>query len=85
MYLFCCSYIHTLPQTLGNVYDELMQPLPASLEAILSPDNSFDQSVFSKSLMEADLDKSEATPLSQPPSTSEVVPKSNDLSINKAR
>lgn len=79
------NYIHTLPQTLGNVYDELMQPLPAALEAILSPDNSFDQSVFSKSQMEAELDKSEATPLSQPPSTSEVAPKSNDLSINKAR
>lgn len=82
---FYCSYIHTLPQTLGNVYDELMQPLPSALEAILSPDNSADQSVFSKSLMEAELEKSVATPSSQPPSMSGLAPNSNDLTTNRAR
>lgn len=62
-----------------------MQPLPSALEAILSPDNSADQSVFSKSLMEAELEKSVATPSSQPPSTSGLAPNSNDLTTNRAR
>ncbi|XP_061173401.1 treslin-like [Saccostrea echinata] len=79
------NYIHTLPQTLGNVYDELMQPLPVALEAILSPDNSADQSVFSKSVMEAELDKSIEPSSSQPPSISEVLPKSNDAPVSKTR
>ncbi|KAJ8304455.1 hypothetical protein KUTeg_018038 [Tegillarca granosa] len=44
------SYIHTLPQTLGNIYDELMQPLPELLESMLSPDNrSMNQSVLNQS------------------------------------
>ncbi|XP_062594870.1 treslin-like [Saccostrea cucullata] len=80
------NYIHTLPQTLGNVYDELMQPLPVALEAILSPDNSADQSVFSKSALEAEqLDKSAAPSSSQPPSISEELPKSNDVPVSKTR
>ncbi|KAL3865702.1 hypothetical protein ACJMK2_043064, partial [Sinanodonta woodiana] len=45
------KYCHTLPKTLTNIYDELMQPLPTPLADILSPISSADQSVFSKSFL----------------------------------
>ncbi|KAL4228259.1 hypothetical protein ACF0H5_013692 [Mactra antiquata] len=45
------NYIHSIPQTLGNLYDELMQPLPEELSNILSPDSiSPQRSVFNESL-----------------------------------
>lgn len=50
---------------LGSIYDELMQPYPAELESILSPDQSAgDSSVFNQSLQSCGGDVS----LSQPPS-----------------
>ncbi|XP_069136972.1 treslin-like [Argopecten irradians] len=66
-------YVHTLPHTLGRIYDDLMQPLPSELEAILSPNNSADQSVFSQSLLKSDNPGSNMsgltdTSISQPPS-----------------
>lgn len=40
-----------MPQMLGSIYDELMQPYPADLEAVLSPDESAgDSSVFNQSM-----------------------------------
>ncbi|XP_060062570.1 treslin-like [Ylistrum balloti] len=66
-------YVHTLPHILGRIYDELMQPLPSVLEAILSPNHSADQSVFSHSLLKSDNPGSNQSSLndsnlSQPPS-----------------
>ncbi|CAG2246077.1 unnamed protein product [Mytilus edulis] len=59
------NFIHNLPQMLGSIYDELMQPYPAELESILSPDQSAgDSSVFNQSLQSCGGDVS----LSQPPS-----------------
>ena len=46
--------MHMLPQTLGNIYDELMQPLPEVLESILSPDRSGSESVMTRSMLSLD-------------------------------
>ena len=47
--------MHTIPKTLTNIYDELMQPLPDALSNILSPNNSSaDQSVFNISQISYD-------------------------------
>ncbi|XP_045215770.2 treslin-like [Mercenaria mercenaria] len=49
------SYMHTIPRTLGNIYDELMQPLPESLANILSPEEmSANQSGVNESLISDD-------------------------------
>ncbi|XP_033750089.1 uncharacterized protein LOC117334521 [Pecten maximus] len=66
-------YVHSLPHVLGRIYDDLMQPLPSELEAILSPNHSADQSVFSQSLLKSDNPGSNQsgmndTTISQPPS-----------------
>jgi len=36
----CCSYVHVIPHTLANIYDELMQPLPPALAAVVAPESS---------------------------------------------
>ena len=48
------SYVHTIPKTLANIYDELMQPLPDLLANQLSPDTSGDQSDLNSSLIGPD-------------------------------
>ncbi|KAK3098359.1 hypothetical protein FSP39_018754 [Pinctada imbricata] len=57
------NYMHTLPQMLGNIYDELMQPLPDVLESILSPDKSGSESVFRRSLLSCEPDNNLDTSL----------------------
>ena len=45
------SYVHTIPKTLANIYDELMQPLPDLLANQLSPNTSGDHSDVNTSLI----------------------------------
>ncbi|KAK3608162.1 hypothetical protein CHS0354_034121 [Potamilus streckersoni] len=59
------NYCHSLPKTLTNIYDELMQPLPTPLADIVSSISSADQSVFSRSLLSIPAD----TDSQGPPST----------------
>ncbi|KAH3832571.1 treslin-like [Dreissena polymorpha] len=51
------NYIHSIPRTLTNIYDELMQPLPDALAMLLSPDTSSagDQSTLDVSMQGADI------------------------------
>ncbi|KAL5004697.1 hypothetical protein ScPMuIL_018153 [Solemya velum] len=48
------NYVHSIPKVLGNIYDDLMQPLPHALSAILSPDHSANESVLNDSVMSID-------------------------------
>lgn len=50
-FLLFYSYVHTIPKTLANIYDELMQPLPDMLASQLSPDASGDHSDLNSSLI----------------------------------
>lgn len=74
------SYMHTIPHTLGSIYDELMQPLPHVLECILSPNHSADQSVFSQSLLSCE----STGPASNAPEISASQPVS-DVLMNRTK
>lgn len=58
------NYMHTIPQTLGFIYDELMQPWPDSLANILSPE---DGSPYQSGLQDVSLGSDQG--LGGPPST----------------
>ena len=59
------SFVHNLPQMLGCIYDELMQPYPKELESVMSPDQSTgDSSVFNQSLQSCGGDTSISQPVS---------------------
>ncbi|XP_052797062.1 treslin-like [Mya arenaria] len=59
------NYVHSLPQTLANIYDELMQPLPETLAEVLSPGASSGED---RSILDASLVSVEGE-ISGPPST----------------